>query len=376
MDAFSKLQTLSDASQYDLACACGTKAGSDHRTRGNDGTWLYPVSLPSGGTSIMLKTLMSNVCVNDCKYCPYRQNRDVRRCTISPDELATIFLEYVRQKAVIGLFLSSGVVGTPDNTMRLLTDTAALLRQRHRYRGYIHLKIIPGASDAAIDEALRLASSVSLNIETPGANRFGRLSEKKNYLRDIIHPMERISRLTGKDGPYSKVRQTTQFIVGASDETDAEIVRYTGGLYKKLGMGRVYFSAYQRGLGDSSIPGEQTGGDAPGNSSTMFMREHRLYQVDFLMRQYRFTAEDISFDAFGALSLDTDPKMVWAQRHPERFPVDVNRADKYELLRVPGIGPISATRIIAMRRASRIKHVDDLPLCRAWLARAKQYVAV
>jgi len=374
MDTLTKLQTLSDASQYDLACACGTKQGSDHRKRGSDGTWLYPVSLPNGGSSIMLKTLMSNVCVNDCKYCPYRSERDVQRCTIQPDELSTIFLEYVRRKQVIGMFLSSGVVGTPDNTMRLLTDTAAILRNKHRYRGYIHLKIIPGASDAAIDEALRLASTVSLNIETPGVHHFSKLSSKKEYIRDIIRPMQRISALTSQGGPFSAVRQTTQFIVGASDETDAEIVRYTGNLYSKLNMGRVYFSAYQRGLGDHALPGEQITHSTRADAS--FVREHRLYQVDFLMRQYRFTADEISFDAQGALSLDTDPKMVWAERHPERFPVDINRADKFELLRVPGIGPQSAKKIIALRGEGRIHHVDDLPMRSAWRERAKKYVTV
>jgi predicted DNA-binding helix-hairpin-helix protein len=378
MDTLTKLQTLSDASQYDLACACGTKKGSDHRTRGNDGTWLYPVSLPGGGTSIMLKTLMSNVCVNDCKYCPYRHDRDVVRCTIEPDALVRIFLEYVRRKQVIGLFLSSGVIGTPDRTMQLLTDTAAMLRNRHHYRGYIHLKIIPGASDSAIDEALRLASTVSLNIETPGRNRFRQLSERKDYIRDIIRPMQRISALTSENGPFSKVRQTTQFIVGASDESDAEIVNYTGNLYKKLNIGRVYFSAYQRGLGDHTIPGEQmtvSTGTGIGTDAA-FIREHRLYQVDFLLRQYRFSAEDITFDANGALALDTDPKMAWAQRHPEYFPVNVNHADKYELLRVPGIGPRSVTKILAMRRQSSIKQLDDLPLRGTWLARAKEYVNV
>ncbi len=374
MDALSKLQTLSDASQYDLSCACGTKQGGDHRTRGSDGAWLYPVSLPRGGTSIMLKTLMSNVCVNDCKYCPYRTTRDVPRCTIGPDELVNLFLDYVRRKQVIGLFLSSGVVGTPDRTMALLTDTARILRDRHKYRGYIHLKIIPGASDGAIDEALRLASTVSLNIETPGEHRFRQLSGKKDYLRDIIRPMQRISALTGKEGPFSRVRQTTQFIVGASDETDAEIVHYTGNLYKKLNIGRAYFSAYQRGLGDRSIPGEQQKPD--GDEKTQFVREHRLYQVDFLMRLYRFTESDIAFDAHGALSLDVDPKTMWAKRHPDYFPVNVNRADKYELLRVPGIGLRSVTKILAMRRRSRIVHVDDLPMKGAWLERAKGFVAV
>lgn len=374
MDALSKLQALSDASQYDLACACGTRKGDDHRTRGKDGTWLYPVSLPRGGTSIMLKTLMSNVCVNDCKYCPYRDSQDVPRCTIGPDELVKLFLEYVRRRQVIGMFLSSGVVGTPDRTMALLTDTARILRKRHQYRGYIHLKVIPGASDAAIDEALKLASSVSLNIETPGENRFKQLSTRKKYLDDIIRPMKRISALTAKGAPFSRVRQTTQFIVGASDETDAEIVRYTGSLYKKMNMGRVYFSAYQHGLGDRSIPGEQMALNRKGTDH--LMREHRLYQVDFLMRQYRFSAEDITFDARGALSLDTDPKLVWARRHPEFFPVNINRADKFTLLRVPGIGPFSARRILAMRREGRINRVDNMPMKGAWLERARKYVEV
>lgn len=373
METLSKLQTLSDASQYDLACACGTKKGADHRTRSADGTWLYPVSLPSGGTSIMLKTLLSNVCVNDCKYCPYRESMDVLRCTLQPEELVKVFLEYVRTKKVIGLFLSSGVVGTPDKTMQLLTDTASLLRNKHKYRGYIHLKVIPGASDAAIDEALSLSSSVSINIEAPGEKRFSKLSERKNYLTDIIAPMQRISRLTSKEGPYAGVRQTTQFIVGASDETDAEIVNYTGNLYKKLQLGRVYFSAYQRGLGDKSIPGEN---GQTVTTDAAFMREHRLYQVDFLFRQYRFEVADICYEDGGSLSLNDDPKKVWAERHPEFFPLNLNRADKYELLRVPGIGPQSVKKILSMRMQSKFSSVGSLPIRGIWRDQAARYLTV
>lgn len=373
MDTLSKLQTLADASQYDLACACGTKKGSDHRTRNADGTWLYPVSLPSGGTSIMLKTLISNVCVNDCKYCPYRETMDVVRCTILPEDLARLFMEYVQAKKVIGLFLSSGVVGNPDRTMQLLTDTASLLRNRYRYRGYIHLKIIPGASDSAIDEALKLSSSVSLNIEAPGAQRFSTLSKKKDYLNDIIRPMQRISTLTSKEGPFSGVRQTTQFIVGASDETDAEIVTYTGNLYSKLNLGRVYFSAYQRGLGDHSIPGEQC---QTTSTDAHFQREHRLYQVDFLFRQYNFKVEDICYEKGGSLSLLDDPKKVWAERHPEFFPLNLNHADKFQLLRVPGIGPHSVTKILSMRKQNKFSSLGSLPLRGIWQERAAKYLTV
>jgi predicted DNA-binding helix-hairpin-helix protein len=175
MDTLQKLQILSDASQYDLACACGTN-GKDRRKRGGDGAWLYPVSLPSGGVAVMLKTLMSNTCVNDCKYCPYRDSTDVRRCTIGPDEMARISLDYVQKKDIYGLFLSSGVVKNPDHTMHMLNDTVRILREKHEYRGYIHLKVIPGASDQAIEDALKLANAVSINIEAPGVNRFEKLS--------------------------------------------------------------------------------------------------------------------------------------------------------------------------------------------------------
>lgn len=371
MDTHKKLQLLSDASQYDLSCACGTNS-QDRRKRGSDGAWLYPVSIPSGGSAIMLKTLMSNVCVNDCAYCPYREMTDTPRCTIGPDDMASLFLDYERKMNLIGLFLSSGVIKNPDMSMQLLNDTARILRKKHNYKGYIHLKIIPGASDAAIDDALSLATTVSLNIETPGELRFKTLSSKKNYLNDIIKPMQRISLMTSKGAQFEKVGKTTQFIVGASDETDAEIVKYTAGLYKKLSFDRVYFSAYQKGLGDRGIPGE----NAFGNPEHAFTREHRLYQVDFLLRQYSFTENDICFTGNGSLSMDIDPKMMWAQRHPEYYPVCINRASKTELMKVPGIGPLTATRIVKMRKVSRIDSLDKLPLSGKRKLCAMQYIAL
>jgi len=371
MDTIEKLKLLSDASQYDLACACGTRGGPDHRVRKDDGSWLYPVSMPGGGYSIMLKTLISNVCNNDCGYCPFRAARDVPRCTITPDEMAKLFMDYDRQRGLIGIFLSSGVVGTPDNTMDLINGTARILRRKYAYRGYIHLKVIPGASDAAIDEAIALASAVSVNIEVPGEKHFSALSQKKDFLKDIIHPMRRIARLTDKGTRYHRVRQTTQFIVGAADETDAEIVRYTSGLYKRLNLDRVYFSSYQRGLGSEAIPGERR----VGASEDGFVREHRLYQVDFLFRQYGFTEEDIQYDESGRLFIDKDPKLMWAERHPERFPVDVNKAELPILLRVPGIGPTTARRIVKMRSGgSRIPSLSGLPLKGKRLALAEKYL--
>jgi predicted DNA-binding helix-hairpin-helix protein len=370
MDTLSKLQLLSDASRYDLSCACGTKQ-DDHRSRGADGSWLYPVSLPGGGSSIMLKTLMSNVCVNDCKYCPFRATMDVPRCSIGPDEMANIFLSYVRRGNVFGIFLTSGVIGSPDNTMRILNDTARILRKKHQYRGYVHIKIIPGASNAAIEESLSLARAVSINIETPGPKPLAQLSAKKNFQEDIIRPLKFIAERTAKGSGFHRVKQTTQFVVGASDETDAEIVRYTAGLYDRLRLSRVYFSAYQRGQGDGAIPGEKAAAVDP---SAPFVREHRLYQVDFLFRRYGFNLSDIYFEKNDSLSLTTDPKQLWANRHPEYFPVNINRATGHELLRVPGIGPLGAKRIVNMRKERKIARLDWLPAKGKRLEIVKKYV--
>lgn len=201
MDTIEKLNILSEDSQYDLACACGTRK-DDRRRRGLDGKWLYPVALPQGGYSILLKTLLSNICKNDCKYCPLRSETNVRRCTLQPEEVANVFMEYVRKKKVFGLFLSSGVINNPDYTMDRINAVAHFLRYKHNFKGYIHLKIIPGASDAAIEDTLSLASAVSLNIETPGKKRFDTLSNKKDYMNDIIRPLKLLSKFTAKNNRF------------------------------------------------------------------------------------------------------------------------------------------------------------------------------
>jgi len=369
-DTDRKLEILSDDAKYDLACACGTNQ-DDGRRRGGNGRWIYPITLPNGGKSVLFKTLVSNVCTNDCKYCPLRQEQDIRRCTLSPEETARVFLDYHRRREVFGLFLSSGVVGSADATMERLNATARLLRRQHSFKGYVHLKIIPGASQAAIEEAVSLADAVSLNIETPGAAHLAKLSTRKSFMQDIIEPMKYISRLTARGSKFAKVKQTTQFIVGPAGESDAEIVKYMGGLYQRLRMHRVYFSAYQRGLGDpslSSVQGDERSSDA------VFMREHRLYQVDFLMRKYGFRDADVPFDAQGNLSLETDPKEAWASSHPEYFPLNVNRASRLELLRVPGLGPITVNRILQQRRTQRLGSLEELGRVGARLGKARPYI--
>jgi len=369
-DVGRKLEILSDDAKYDLACACGTNQ-DDTRRRGGDGRWIYPVTLPNGGKSVLFKTLVSNVCVNDCKYCPLRQERDIRRCTLNPEETVRVFLDYYGRREVFGLFLSSGVIGSADATMDRLNTTARLLRRQHGFKGYIHLKIIPGASQAAIEEAVSLANAVSLNIETPGAAHLAKLSARKDFVRDIVEPMKCISRLTARGSRFAKVKQTTQFIVGPAGESDAEIVKYMWGLYRRLRMNRVYFSAYQRGLGDASLSASQGGME---DSQAVFVREHRLYQVDFLMRKYGFCDADVPFDAQGNLSLETDPKEAWARMHPEHFPLNVNRASRLELLRVPGLGPITVSRILRLRQTQRVGSLEEIGRVGARLGKARPYV--
>ena len=366
-----KLEILSADAQYDLACACGSYK-EEHRKRSGDGKWIYPITLPNGGRSVLFKTLISNVCTNDCKYCPLRQQMDLRRCSLGAEETVRVFLDYYNRRKVFGLFLSSGVCGSPDATMARLNTTAKILRKRYSYKGYIHLKVIPGASNAAVEEAVSLASAVSLNIETPGQSHLAKLSQKKDYIRDIIEPMKLISRLTAPGAKHAGCNQTTQFIVGAAGESDAEIVKYMQGLYDRLKIHRVYFSAYQKGLGDELLPGEQIKTEKP---TDIFRREHRLYQVDFLFRKYGFAESDIVFDEKGNLLLEVDPKEAWAARHPGMFPVNVNYASKFELMRVPGVGSVTAKRILELRKEGRIRSIENLGKVGARLTKAGKYLA-
>jgi predicted DNA-binding helix-hairpin-helix protein len=369
LETVEKLRILSQDSQYDLACACGT-AQDEHRRRSAEGKWIYPVTMPDGRSTFLFKTLLSNVCVNNCKYCPLRVNRDPQRCSLKPEEVVRTFLKYYRTGAVSGLFLSSGLLGTPDNTMEKLNQTASILRQNN-FRGYIHLKIMPGASNAAIEKALSLASAVSLNIETAGEEHFKKLNSSKDYLNDIIRPIKLISDLTAKGSRYARINHTTQFVVGAADETDKEIVKYSWGLYKRLKLDRIYFSAYQRGLGEKDLPGEHSAC----SNSDLLMREHRLYQVDWLIRKYGFQESEIPFNEKGNLDIAMDPKESWAARHPEYFPVNINRATKDELLRVPGFGYITVDDILENRKKGwSINSILQLGKLGKRLEKASRYI--
>ncbi|WP_298501876.1 radical SAM protein [uncultured Sphaerochaeta sp.] len=388
MDTQSKLDILSRDAQYDLSCACGTKNPEEHRKRNAAGSgWLYPATTASGGPGIMLKTLLGNRCTNDCKYCPLRNNQDFRPVALAPKEMASFFYEFQSKRPLVGLFLSSAVLGSPEKTMGMLIDTARILRTSYRYRGYIHLKVIPGSSKESIDEALKYASALSLNIEAPGEHHVAKLSDTKNYVQDILEPLTYIASQTAKGSRYERVHTSSQFIVGASDELDKEILLYTSRLYRELHMGRLYFSAYQKGLGEQSLPGEQRQqprpqlelfdlGLLPEDNQASLTREHRLYQADWLLRKYGFSYEDLLFTKEGNLCLDRDPKLVWAQANPQFFPLSVKRAPREALLRVPGLGPTYVLRIVNQRRLSPLTCLEDLKLPFSVLEKARPFLTI
>jgi predicted DNA-binding helix-hairpin-helix protein len=341
-----KLSLLGAEAQYDLSCACG---GSAPRKPGLDGRWIYPAMLPNGQTIHMLKVLLDNSCTNDCRYCAQRAGSNIRRERFNPDELAKIFVDMHNAQKVAALFLSSGLGSNPVRTMDRMLATAEILRHRYRYRGFIHLKILPGAELAQIERAAKLAQRLSINLEAPGPERLRRLSGHKNFSDDMLTRLRWIARLVQTRAGIVK-GHTTQFVVGAAGESDREIVSVTHSLYRELSLSRVYYSAFQ------PIAGTPLGDATP----TPRMREHRLYQADFLLRRYGFSSHEIPFSKDGAISLHEDPKTTWAKAHPDFFPLEINRAEKEKLLRVPGLGPIAVSRIIAERASSHIREPEDL----------------
>ncbi len=342
-----KLEVLGQAAAYDLSCACGPTAS---RSRGVDGRWIYPAALPSGERVPMLKVLQQSGCERGCAYCAERLGGVGHDpVSFSPDELAQFFIELLSQRRVFGLFLSSAIRGGAVSTMDRLLATAEILRYRMQFRGYLHLKILPGARPNQVDRAMALATRVSLNIEAPTAEQLLTVAPSKTMKSQILDPMRQIAKAES-ERRFNRSGQTTQFVVGASNESDRQIVRAASWLYGNLQMRRVYYSGFQP---VSGTPLQE-------RTPTPFLREHRLYQVDFLLRQYGFTFEEIPFGNDGQLAMEHDPKTLWAQRHPEFFPLEVNTAPSESLLRVPGLGPRSVKRLIKMRREGHLRHLADL----------------
>jgi predicted DNA-binding helix-hairpin-helix protein len=279
------------------------------------------------------------------------------------EELARLFMDLYHRRLVRGLFLSSGIAGRPNRAMERMLDTVELLREGYGFTGYIHLKIMPGVSPDLVERAVQLADRVSLNLEAPTPEHLAKIADKKVFSQGMLEPMRWVSELA-KRGLGPPAGLTTQFVVGAADEADRDILATTQTLYQTVGLRRAYFSAFR------PVPDSPLSEHPP----TPRQREHRLYQADFLMRHYGFAAEELVFTPAGNLPLRGDPKLIWALHHPERFPIEINRADRDDLLRVPGIGPLSAERIIARRRRYPLKTIEDLQACGAVARRAAPFV--
>ena len=375
MDVMEKLTILTDAAKYDAAC---TSSGVGRTGIGGVGSTVacgICHSFAADGRCIsLLKVLQSNACVYDCAYCVNRRSNETRRASFTPRELAELTMGFYRRNYIEGLFLSSAVVGTPDRTCELMLETLRLLREEYRFAGYIHAKAIPGADDRLLTRLGLLADRMSVNIELPSQQSLRLLAPDKSKT-DILKPMafvrdgiaeSRADIVKYRGAPrFVPAGQSTQMIVGASPESDLQILRLSDALYKQYGLKRVFFSAYMPVAENPNLPALQT--------KPPLLREHRLYQADWLMRFYKFDAAELLDESCPNFDPFVDPKCGWALRHPERFPVEVNRAPLDELLRVPGIGPRSARRIVAARRVGRLDF-DGLKRLGVVLKRARYFV--
>lgn len=358
MDAWQKIDLLGEAARNDICRGCGTHSSSQ---KDDIGRWIYPAIRPDGKRVRLLKILQTNVCVKDCRYCANRSQRDVRRATFGPDELAKAFDELVRSGLAEGLFLSSGVCGNANHAMERMLATAEILRRHYRFGGYLHLKILPGTDRESIRAAVRIAQRVSVNLEAPNAQRLHYLSAAKDY-EELLGSLKEADRQRQELG--CAVSITTQFVAGGAGESDRELLMTSAQLYAQLRLARAYYSAFQ--------PVQNT--PLENQPPTPTWREHRLYQADFLLRQYGFQVDELPFDAQGNLPRGEDPKLSWARRHPECFPIEVNTAERQDLLRVPGIGPRYAQRILARRKQGTLSELKHLGLSKACAQRAAPFI--
>ncbi|VCU69606.1 hypothetical protein PIGHUM_01669 [Pigmentiphaga humi] len=374
MQLSTKLEILADAAKYDASCASSGAPRRDSRGReglgASTGAGICHSFTPDGRCVSLLKILLTNFCQYDCQYCINRRSSNVPRARFSPREVVDLTLDFYRRNYIDGLFLSSGIIRSPDYTMEQLLQVARSLREEHRFRGYIHLKTIPDADPLLITEAGRYADRLSVNIELPTGGALQRLAPEKS-----VHTIKRamgsirLAQEAAQDDKQAARRapagQSTQMIVGADDADDRTILQTAQTLYGAYKLKRVYYSAF------SPIP------DSPATvpmQAPPLLREHRLYQADFLLRGYGFQAEEL-FQEEGSLPLDIDPKLAWALAHRGVFPVDLNRAPQRLIARVPGIGMRNAKRLIELRRLRAIRYQDLIRL-RCAMDKARPFIVV
>ena len=370
-----KLRVLADGAKYDASCASSgvVRHGSPGGLGNSDGTGICHSYTPDGRCVSLLKILLTNFCIYDCQYCVNRVSSDVPRARFSVQEVVDLTLEFYRRNYIEGLFLSSGIIQSPDYTTEQLVEVARRLRDEHRFGGYIHLKLIPGAGAALVRAAGRYADRVSANIELPTRADLARLAPEKTR-ESIETTMQTVTaesdaaaedRRTMKHAlPFAPAGQTTQMVVGATASTDADILATAAHLYTEHRLRRVYYSAFSPFLHAPA---------ALASAAIDRVREHRLYEADWLVRHYGFDAAELTTTDQPNLPGGMSPKLAWALRHPERFPVDVNTAPRELLLRVPGIGYRTVTRLLRIRRHHRIE-MRDLAKLRVRMTETRHFV--
>lgn len=371
-----KLKILSDAAKYDVSCSSsGVSRKGNGRDMGNCISAGICHSFAADGRCIsLLKILLSNECIYDCKYCLNRRSNDVPRATFTPDEVCELTMNFYRRNYIEGLFLSSGIIGTPNQTMEMIWQVVYKLRNVYHFRGYIHVKGIPGADPVLIQKTGYLTDRMSVNLELPTADGLKKLAPNK-HRKNILTPMRQIQQgirqgrnevAIYRHAPdFVPAGQSTQMIVGATPESDYQIMAVAQGLYDNFELKRVFYSAYVSINEDKELPALHTG--------TPLLREHRLYQADWLMRFYQFRAEELLNEKRPNFNILLDPKCDWALQHLEQFPVEINRADYHTLLRVPGIGVNSARRICGARKTARLGF-EDLQKMGVVLKRALYFI--
>jgi putative DNA modification/repair radical SAM protein len=385
MELAAKLAILADAAKYDASCAssgAGTRRARGGGIGSTEGMGICHSYTPDGRCVSLLKILLTNFCVYDCAYCINRASSNVPRARFATDEVVKLTLDFYRRNYIEGLFLSSGIIRNGDYTMEQLVEVARSLREDHRFGGYIHLKTIPEASPELLEKAGRYADRLSINVELPTAEGLAKLAPEKRAdgIRGAMGELRwridenaqaRRARTPARARPprFAPAGQSTQMIVGADGADDGVILRASHALYEDFGMRRVYYSAF------SPIP--DASAQLPPRAPPL-QREHRLYQADWLLRFYGFAVDEIvpagRADA-GMLDLEVDPKLAWALRHPEVFPVDLNRAPREMLLRVPGLGARNVQKLVAARRHGTLR-LDDLGRLRAPLKKLLPFVSV
>lgn len=332
---------------------------------------VHPAQLPNGKQVKLLKTLLTSACERDCFYCPFRSGRDFRRATFKPDEFAGLFMKLHEARVVEGLFLSSGIAAGGANTQNRILDTAEILRNKLGFRGYMHLKIMPGAEKGQVERLMQLADRVSINLEAPNTERLAKLAPNKVFIEELFRPLKWVEEIRRTQPAYKGWNgrwpsTVTQFVAGGSDESDLELLTTTEWLMKNVRLQRAYFSAFSP---VRDTPLENKPAVDP-------LREHRLYQASYLLRDYGFDLEDMPFTPGGNLPLAADPKLAWAQQHLKTAPLELNKAERLDLLRIPGIGPKGADAILKARRVQKLRDLNALRKLGIVVARAAPFVLI